>query len=264
MPHRKLILSSLLLALGLCSGCHRHSSDQLRVGVSPGPAEEILDAVQPALAKDGIELQVVPFTDYIQPNLALAGHDLDANLYQNVTFLNQFNHDHATNFVALTKVYIPLMAIYPGKTKSLDALKQGAHVSLPNDPVNQARALNLLQSAGLLTLRAGIGDHATLTDVASNPHHLDLVEVDASQLPRSRDDVDLALINANFALDAGLSPIKDALVHEGLDSLYANVLATNAAQQTDPRIVKLAAVLRSDTARSFITVHYKGAIYPAP
>ena len=262
MLHRKFVIS-LLLSLGLLGGCRHSHSNQLRIGITPGPAEEVLNAVQPELTKEGIELQIVPFTDYVAPNLALASHDLDANLYQNVPYLDQFNRDHSTNFVPLAKVYVPLMAIYPGKTKSLDVLRDGARVSLPNDPVNQARALYLLQSAGLVTLRPGVGSRAALMDVAASPRHLNLVELDASQLPRSRDDVDLAVINANFALDAGLNPSKDALFHEALDSVYANVLATNAAQQLDARIVKLSAALRSDTAKAFITAHYKGAIYPA-
>jgi D-methionine transport system substrate-binding protein len=219
--------------------------------------------IEPDLAREGIELKVVPFTDYVQPNLALAGHDLDANLYQNVPFLNQFNHDHATGFVILAKVYVPLMAVYAGKTKSLQALRDGARVSLPNDPVNQARALHLLESRGLVTLRAGAGSRATLADVTGSPHHLQLVELDASQLPRSREDVDISVINANFALDAGLNPVKDSLAHEAVDSDYANVLVADAAHASDAKLQKLGTALRSDSAKAFITAHYKGAILPA-
>jgi D-methionine transport system substrate-binding protein len=263
MPARKTVVALCLLTTALLGGCRSSGTSQLRVGVTPGPAEDLLKAIEPALAKDGVNLQIIHFTDYIQPNLALAGHDLDANLYQNVPFLNQFNHDHSTQFVAVAKVYVPLMAVYAGKTKSFERLSDKARVSLPNDPVNQARALYLLQTAGLLKLKSSIGNRVGIADVADNPHQLRLVELDASQLPRSRDDVDLAVINANFALDAGLNPSKDALFHEPLDTIYANVLATNQKSESDPRVVKLGSALRSTTAKTFILEHYKGAIYPA-
>lgn len=263
MRHNKPLLVAGLFALALVTGCHHKATTQLRIGVTPGPAEEILSEIEPQLASQGVQLQVVHFTDYIQPNLALAGHDLDANLYQNVPFLENFNRDHSTHFVAVQRVYIPLMAIYPGKTKTLAALQDGARVSLPNDPVNQARALNLLQSVGLLTLKPNVGSTATLADVVSSKHDLKLVEVDASQLPSSRADVDLAVINANFALDAGLNAIHDSLAYEPSDSIYANVLATNEGVQQDPRIVKLAAALHSDATKAYISSHYGGAVLPA-
>lgn len=259
----KTFLGIAALSAGLLlAGC-RHGQHALRIGVTPGPAEELLNAVQPELVKEGVSLEVVPFTDYVQPNLALASHDLDGNLYQNVPFLEQFNRDHGTHFVTLAKIYVPLMAIYPGKTKSLNGLAAGARVSLPNDPVNQGRALVLLESAGLLTLRPGAGAQAGLSDVTGNPKHLKLVELDASQLPRSRDDVDLAAINANFALDAGLSPTTDALLHENADSIYANVLAANTGAESDTRLSKLGVALRGETARAFIAAHYRGGIVPA-
>jgi D-methionine transport system substrate-binding protein len=263
MSHCRTFYTSLLLLSCLLAGCKQQASNQLRIGVTPGPAEEILQAIKPELDKEGIELKVVSFTDYVQPNLALAGHDLDANLYQNVPFLNQFNHDHSTGFVAVAKVYVPLMAIYAGKTKSLTVLHDGARVSLPNDPVNQARALHLLEDQGLVTLKAGAANHTTLADVSASSHHLQLVELDASQLPRSREDVDLVVINANFALDAGLNPIKDSLAHEAIDSDYANVLVADGAHVSDWNLQKLKTALRSDTAKAFITAHYKGAILPA-
>lgn len=262
MSFRKTIARMIVLAPLLLCGCRQHHA-QLRVGVTPGPAEELLTAIAPELAQDGVELKIVPFTDYVQPNLALAGKDLDANLYQNIPFLEQFNHDHATDFVAVAKVYVPLMAVYPGRTKSLADLKPGAQVSLPNDPVNQSRALHLLQSAGLITLREGAENHATLADVSFGASPLKLVELDASQLPRSRQDVDLAVINANFALDAGLDPNKDSVFHESLDSVFVNVLAANRASQADQRITKLGNALRSATAKSFLNSHYHGAIVPA-
>jgi D-methionine transport system substrate-binding protein len=193
--------------------------------------------------------------------MALASHDLDANLYQNVAFLNQFNRDHQTDFVALSRVYLPLMAIYPGHSKSLAALPNGARIAIPNDPVNHDRALLLLEKAGLLQLTHD--SNGLTANIQSNPKQLKLVELDAAQLPRSLDDVDAAVINANFALDAGLNPNKGSLLSETRDSPYANVLSTNAGAESDPRIQSLAKALTSPETRSFIAAHYGGAVYPA-
>jgi D-methionine transport system substrate-binding protein len=258
--------SSLLVALFVLmslAGCDRHQHNTLRVGVTPGPAGEILESIRSNLKGQGIDLQIVSFTDYIQPDLALAGHDLDANLYQNVAFLSQFNHDHQTNFIEVTKVYLPLMALYPGRSKSLTGLNSGARVAVPNDPVNLSRALHLLDRAGLIVLQPGAGSAATVADVAQNPKQLKIIELDAAQLPRSLDDVDLAVINANFALDAGLHPKTNSLFCEGTDSPFANVLAVNAESRDDAGVRLLVATLSSQGVREFISKRYKGAIYPA-
>jgi len=252
-----LLVMSLALLAG---GCKARGGDVVRVGVTPGPAEDILHSVEPELARQGLRLDIVTFSDYVQPNMALASHDVDANLYQNTVFLNQFNRDHQTHFVSLSKVYLPLMAIYPGRTKSLAALSIGARIAIPNDPVNHDRALLLKAKAGLLTVAQT--DVATVR-ISSNPKSIKLVELDAAQLPRSLDDVDAAVINANFALDAGLSPTKNAIFTETRESPYANVLAVNADAQSDPRFRALAAALTSGETRAFITAHYGGAIYPA-
>jgi len=251
----------LLVSLALVSGgCKAHGRDVLRVGVTPGPAEDLLHSVEPQLARQGLRLDIVTFSDYVQPNMALASHDVDANLYQNTVFLNQFNRDHQTHFVSLAKVYLPLMAIYPGRTKSLTALGNGARIAVPNDPVNHDRALLLLAKAGLLTVVPA--DSGTLR-ISANPKSIQLLELDAAQLPRSLQDVDAAVINANFALDAGLSPVRNALFAETRESPYANVLAVNADTQSDPRSHALAAALTSADARAFIAAHYGGAIYSA-
>jgi D-methionine transport system substrate-binding protein len=252
---------SIVLSLIALSGCKSHSGNTLKVGITPGPAEDILHAVEPVLAKQGLTLQIVRFSDYIQPNMALASHDLDVNLYQNVAFLTQFNHDHQTSFVAAGRVYLPLMAIYPGRTKTLSALANGSRIAIPNDPVNHDRALLLLEKAGLITLQHEAGSAAV--HVVGNPKQLKLVELDAAQLPRSLEDVDAAVINANFALDAGLNPHTGSWLSETRDSPYANVLAVNADTQSDARVRALAAALASPEARSFITAHYGGAVYPA-
>jgi len=252
---------SALLCLTVIGGCRSHSDNVLRVGITPGPAEEILHAVEPDLSKQGVTLRVVRFSDYIQPNMALASHDIDVNLYQNIAFLHQFNHDHQTSFVAAGRVYLPLMAIYPGRSKSLAGLGSGARIAIPNDPVNHDRSLLLLERAGLLTLQHDPGSFTAR--VLSNPRQLKLIELDAAQLPRSLQDVDAAVINANFALDAGLNPHSGSLLSETRDSPYANLLAVNADAQSDPRIRALASALTSAQARSFISAHYGGAVYPA-
>ena len=216
--------------------------------------------MEPELAHQGLRLDIVTFSDYVQPDMALASRDVDANLYQNVVFLNQFNRDRQTHFVPLSKVYLPLMAVYPGRTKSLAALSRGARIAIPNDPVNHDRALLLLEKAGLLA----IAQPESLTvRITANPKLIQLVELDAAQLPRSLDDVDAAVINANFAIDAGLNPGKDALLAETRDSPYANVLAVNSDAQTDARFRVLVSALTSEQARAFIQAHYGGAIYPA-
>jgi len=243
------------------AGCRSHHSEILRIGVTPGPAEEILRSVEPALAQQDIEIKIVHFSDYIQPDMALASHDLDANLYQNVTFLNQFNRDHQTHFVTLSRVYLPLMAIYPGRSKSLAALGNKARIAIPNDPVNHDRALLLLEKAGLLQLSHDATGFAV--NITANPRQLNLVELDAAQLPRSLDDVDAAVINANFALDAGLNPHAGSLLSETRDSPYANVLTANTGAESNTRIQELAKALTSSETRNFIAAHYGGAVYPA-
>ena len=247
------------IALIVC-GCKSHHEDVLRVGVTPGPAEDILRSVEPALARQGLHLDIVSFADYVQPNLALGSHDVDANLYQNIAFLNQFNRDHQTHFVSLSEVYLPLMAIYPGRTKALASLHNEARIAIPNDPVNHDRALLLLAKAGLLSVAQ---TDSTPLRISANPKQIQLVELDAAQLPRSIDDVDAAVINANFALDAGLSPAKNALYAETRQSPYANVLAVNADAQNDPRCRVLATALTSTETQAFIRAQYGGAIYPA-
>jgi D-methionine transport system substrate-binding protein len=253
-----------VLTLCLCA-CHRGggSGKVLRVGVTPVPAGEVMQLLVPVLAKENIQVKVVSFSDYIQPNLALAANELDANLYQNVPFMEQFNRDHGSKFVSVAKAYLPPMGLYPGRVKSLAGLRENSFVAIPNDPTNSGRALVLLQSAGLITLKANAGAAAGPRDVATNAKHLQFRELEAAQLPRSLADVDAAVINANFALDAGLNPMKDALYHESPDSKYVNVLAVNAGSENDSRVVALVQALHSDAIREFLQTRYKGSVTPA-
>ena len=256
-----LVVGLGLVLVGLVlGGCRGRGGDVLRVGVTPGPAEDLLHAVESGLARQGLHLDIVTFSDYVQPNMALASRDIDANLFQNTAFLNQFNRDHHTHFVSLCKVYLPLMAIYPGRAKTLAALSNGARIAIPNDPVNHDRALLLLAKAKLLSVAQ---PDAMPLRIAANPRRMQLVELDAAQLPRSLDDADAAVINANFALDAGLSPASNALFAETRESPYANVLAVNLDGKSDPRFQALANALTSAEIRTQITAQYRGAIYPA-
>ena len=235
----------------------------LRIGVNPIPHGEILQQVMPLLEREGIQVQVIYFSDYIQPNLALASGDIDANLFQHVPFMDRFNRDHGTHIVAVAKIHIEPLGLYPGRTKTLSALPDGAIIAIPNDPVNSGRGLLLLQSAGLIKLRTGTNTTTTLQDVSSNPKHLKISELEAAQLPRSLRDVDAAVINTNYALAAKLNPLKDAIFLENSASPYANVLSTVPEKANDPRILALVRALQSPTARQFIQQKYQGAVLPA-
>jgi len=262
---RRDLLPLLLGGLG-ASSCSRKSGSgarKLRVGVTPVPAGEILAQVVPALAREGVGVEVVTFSDYILPNLALASGDLDANLYQHVQFMQQFNRDHNTHFVAVARVHLAPMALYAGRSKSLAALPDHAILGVPNDPVNLGRSLLLLQTAQLLRLDAKAGATATLHDIVSNPRHLQFRELEAAQLPRSLPDVDAAVVNGNYALDSGLNPIRDGLIREGPDSPYVNVLSVNSGKESDPRVRALARALTSPQTRRFIEDRYQGAVFPA-
>jgi D-methionine transport system substrate-binding protein len=257
-------ISAVFLVLAACgSRQRRDGTSVLRVGVTPVPAGEVLEHLVPVLAKQGIVVKVISFSDYIQPDLALAAGELDANLYQNVPFMEQFNRDHGTHLFSVAQAYLPPMGLYAGRSKSIQSVHNGAVVSIPNDPVNSERGLLLLQSAGLVRLRAGLGGTSGPGDILDNPHHLQVKELEAAQLPRSLPDVDFAVINANFAMDAGLNPKQDALFRENPKSKYVNVLACDAGKESDLRLQALTRALQSDDIRQFLEKRYKGAVTPA-
>ncbi len=268
LPLAAASISTALLATGLAAVglvMHRHElrSHPLRVGVCPIPQGQMLQHLQPLLARQGIQMQIVPFNDYIQPNLALVAGDLDANFFQHVPFMQRFNADHGTNVISVARVHIEPLGLYPGRARTLDQIADGAIIAIPNDPVNSGRGLLLLQAAGLLRLGTGTSLNTTVQDIASNAKHLQIRELEAAQLPRSLKDVDAAVINMNYALAANLNPLRDALYLESSDSPYANVLATVPANASDPRILALARALQSSDDRQFILRQYKGAVIPA-
>ena len=245
------------------SGASSSKAEVLKVAANPVPHAEILNQIKPLLAKEGVDLQVIEFTDYIQPNMALSSKEVDANFFANVPYQNNFNKAHGTNFVSFAPVHIEPLAIYSQKIKDLKDLPNGAKVAIPSDPTNSARALLLLQSAGLVTLKDPTGLTNTPFDVTSNPKNIQITELEAAQIPRSIEDLDAAVINANYALPAGLNPTKDGLFVEKADSPYANLLSVNPGDENKPAIQKLAKALQSPEVKKFIEEHYKGAIIPA-
>lgn len=236
------------------------------VGASPTPHAEILNAVKPVLAEQGYDLEVVEFTDYVQPNLALEDGSLDANYFQHVPYLDDFNAENGTKIVSLAAIHFEPLGIYAGKTTSIDALADGAQVAVPNDTTNEARALLLLEANGLIKLKEDAGLAATVKDIVENPKNLEIVEIEAAQIPRSLQDVDIAVINGNYAIEAGLNVATDALAKEAADSLaattFANIVAVREGDEKRPELVALAAALQSDAAKKFIEDTYKGAVVP--
>ncbi|MDR3348637.1 MAG: MetQ/NlpA family ABC transporter substrate-binding protein [Acidaminococcales bacterium] len=258
----------LVAAIFLTAGCGGQSAPSspaitVKVGASVTPHAEILDFIKPILAKDGVILQVVEMTDYVRPNIALAEKELDANYFQHVPYLEKFASDHKLAIVSIAKVHVEPMGIYSNKIKSLAALPQGAIVAIPNDPTNSGRALMLLEKAGVIKLKPGADIAAVPGDIAENPKKIVIKELEAAQLPRSLEDVALAVINTNYALDAKLSPLKDALFIEAADSPYVNILAVRKGDENRPELKKLAAALTSPQTRKFIEEKHKGAVIPA-
>lgn len=231
------------------------------VGASPIPHAEILGQVKKILAKEGYTLTIKTFTDYIQPNVALNDGTLDANFFQHIPYLNSYNKDHKTNLVPTVKVHIEPMGIYSKKIKSLKDIKDGSKVAIPNDASNEARALQLLAKAGLIKVKKV--DLPTPNDITENTKNLKITELDAATLPRTLEDVDISVINANYALEAGLNPTKDALFLEAKDSPYANVIVVKKGNENKPYIKALDKAINSPEIKKFINEKYKGSIVPA-
>ncbi len=256
----KFILAAVLTLSFACSAV---LADTLKVGASPVPHADILKVVQPELAKKGIDLKIIEFSDYVQPNLALSDKDLDANFFQHVPYLESFCKDRKLNLVSAGGVHIEPMGVYSHKVKDLKDLKEKSQIGIPNDPTNGGRALQVLQSAGLIEMKAGVGVFGTPLDIVKNPKGFRIVEVEAATLPRALDDLDAAVINSNFALSANINPTKDSLAMEAKDSPYANVVAVRSGDENKPEIKALMDALRSDAVKKFIEEKYDGAVVPA-
>ena len=236
----------------------------IRVGASPTPHAEILAEVADALAAEGYTLEVVEFTDYILPNVSLADGELDANYFQHITYLNDYNDNNGTDLVSAAGIHYEPFAIYSENISSLDELQDGDSIAVPNDPTNEARALLLLQEQGLITLKDGAGLQATALDIEENPKNLQLVEIEAAQLPRSLPDVAAAVINGNYALDAGLSALNDSLAVESSDSdtaqAYTNVIAVVSGNENSEKVQALVNALKSDDVKAFMETTYNGNV----
>ncbi len=239
------------------------AAEELSVAATPVPHAEILEFVKPALAEQGVELDVKVFTDYIQPNIQVDQKRMDANFFQHKPYLDEFNAGRGTNLVTVAGVHVEPFGAYSSKIESLDDLEEGSVVAIPNDPTNGGRALLLLQKAGLITLKDASKITATPRDIADNPKDLDFKELEAATLPRILNQVDIALINTNYALEAGLNPTEDALVIEGSDSPYVNILVARPDNKDSEAMQKLANALQSDEVKAFIKDSYEGAVVPA-
>ena len=278
MKKTGLILLSLILVLTLFTGCGNDTNtgdvqggtetptSTLVVGASITPHAQILAVAKEVLAEEEIELKVIEFSDYVQPNFNVESGDLDANYFQHKPYLDQFNTDNDTHLVSVATIHYEPFGIFAGKTASIDKLADGAIISVPNDGTNEARALYLLEAQGLITLKEGVGFSATVLDIAENPKNLVIKELEAAQLTISLPDVDLAVINGNYAIQAGLNATTDALAIEDKDSeaaqTYANIICIKEGNENDPAIQALCNALKSDKVKQYIENTYEGAVVP--
>lgn len=254
-------MKRLLAAVAAVAAFSAHAAETLTVAATPVPHAEILEFVKPALAAEGVDLDIKVFSDFIQPNLQLAEKNLDANYYQYRPFLDEFNATRKTDLVPVVGVHIEPFGAYSTRIKSIAELKDGASVAIPNDPVNAGRALVLLHEAGLLTLKDPSNTLATQRDIAANPRHLKIRELEGALLARAVNQVDLAFVFANYALEAGIDTSSALIVEKGKD-LYVEYLVARPDNIDDPRIQKLAKALNSPQVRDFILTRYKGQIVP--
>ncbi|WP_445479280.1 MetQ/NlpA family ABC transporter substrate-binding protein [Lysinibacillus irui] len=237
--------------------------NKIVVGVTSGPHEQIAEVAAKVAKEKGLEVELKSFSDYVLPNTSLAEGDLDANSYQHEPFLDTFNKDHDTDLVPVGKTILNPMGIYSEKYKSFDDIPDGATFGLPNDPTNGARALFVLQEAGYIKLKDGADLTASIRDVEENKKNLQFIELEAAQIPKQLSEVDVAAINTNFALEAGINPKKDSILLESTDSPYVNYIVVRAENENDPTIKKFVEAYQSDEVRQFIEEEFKGSVIPS-
>ncbi len=258
----------LTLVVAALTGCGKKSGfdKEIVVGASTTPHAQILEVARAAIEAEGYTLKIVDYTDYVQPNVALNAGDLDANYFQHVPYMEQFNDENKGDLVSAGVIHYEPFGVYPGKTASFDALQDGAKIAVPNDVTNEARALLLLEANGLIKLTENVGLEATKNDIIENSKNLDIVEIEAAQIPRSLQDVDLAVINGNYAIEAGLSVGKDAIATEDKDSVaadtFGNIIAVKKGNEDREDIKVLVKALQSDAVKQFINDTYDGAVVP--
>jgi D-methionine transport system substrate-binding protein len=253
----------LVLVTFVFAGAVQADDHVFKVGATPVPHAEILEFIKDDLAAEGIELDIVEFTDYVTPNLALDDGSIDANYFQHIPYLDQFNSDRDLNLKSVIKVHIEPIALYSEEYTSLEEIPEGALIAVPNDPSNEGRALLLLHNEGIITLDDPTNLSATPIDIVENPKNLKFEELEAAQLPRVLPDVAAAVINTNYALEADLNPLEDALLIEGSDSPYVNVVAVKAENADSEKIETLRKVINSKKVEEFIIEEYEGAVVPA-
>lgn len=238
----------------------------LKVAASPTPHAEILNVAKEILAEQGIDLEIVEFSDYVQPNLVTESGEVDANYFQHTPYLDSFNEENGTHLVSVGAVHYEPFGIYPGTKSSLDDIAEGDTIAVPNDTTNEARALLLLQDNGILKLKDGAGLTATVLDIEENPYNVEILELEAAQVPRVKDEVAYVVLNGNYALDAGFSVAKDSLAYEKSDSdaakTYVNVIAVKEGNENSEKILALVGALKSDAIRQYINDTYDGAVVP--
>lgn len=260
-----LVLTLVLTSVLALTGCGSKDTDDkvIKVGATPAPHAEILEVVKDNLEEQGYTLKIVEYNDYILPNKGVTEGELDANYFQHISYLNNYNEENGTDLVSAGVIHYEPFALYAGKTTSVDALKSGAQIAVPNDGTNEGRALKLLEAQGLIKLNPEAGFLATKIDITENPLNLEIVEMEAAQLPRVLADVDMAVINGNYAIDGGLK-LADALAIEAGDSeaaqTYANVIAVAKGNENSDKIKALVAALQSDEVKEFIDKTYGGAV----
>ena len=236
------------------------ADESIKVGVTGGPHAQIMDVVKTVAAKNGLNIKVIEFSDYVQPNAALAGGDLDANSYQHDPYLQAQVKDRGYKLIRIADTVTYPMGIYSKKVKTWDEVKLGATLAIPNDPTNGGRVLILLRDKGIIKLKDGVGFKLTLLDITANPKKLKITEVDAAQLPRTLPDVDVAGINTNYATQAGLDPVKDAILREDPKGPYANIIAVRAVDKDKPWVKTLVESYQSPEVKAFIDEKFKGSV----
>lgn len=272
MKNRKLLAGTLatVLALGTLAGnavlVSAEDDKTITVAASATPHAEILEQAAPLLEEEGWKLDVTVFEDYVQPNLVVDSGDFDANYFQHIPYLDDFNEEHGTSLVNAGGIHYEPFGIYPGTKEDLSELEEGDVIAVPNDTTNEARALLLLQDNGVIKLKDGVGLEATARDIEENPNNVEIQELEAAQVSRVAGEVAFVVLNGNYALQAGYSVSKDAVAYEKSDSeaaqTYVNVIAVQEGNEDSDKIKALVDVLKSDEIKDFITENYDGAVIP--
>lgn len=261
---KRIITNGLLIiaAAVFIFGCSKKDDSKLKVGATPVPHAEILKLIKDDLKKDGVELEIVEFTDYVTPNIALNDKQIDANFFQHLPYLESFIRERNMQLASLAGIHVEPLGLYSEKISSFDKLPDGAVIAIPNDPTNEGRALLLLQANGLIKLDEKAGLEGTPVNIIENPKKLKFRELEAAQLPRVLNDVDAAVINGNYAIEAKLNPIEDALILEGAESPYVNIIAIRKGTENDDKLQKLVKALQSEKVKEFILNNYNGGVVP--